>query len=267
MQRIKLCKFQGCGNDYLVFLRKDLPKEINDFAITVCNRHFGVGSDGIAVLEPTTEGADYRCLIFNPDGSQAAFSGNGTRCAAAYLYFKNLWKRKELKLETLSGIKTYKLLKKEGKVFWFETELGILSKIENLNISVLDTTLNIDFVNVGNPVCVIFVEDFNSLNWRQIGAEIECHENFPSRTNVVFVKPLNEKQIEIRIWERGAGETNSSGTCSIAAATAYLNRIKKRGEVLVKAVGGTTQAFWKENNQMLLIGTAEIVFCGEFFYG
>lgn len=264
MQEIDFCKFHGFGNDYLVFLSKDLPKDIANFAVKVCDRRFGIGSDGIAVLEELTEKAGYRCRIFNPDGSEASFSGNGTRSAAAYLYFKGLWVREELILETLSGTKNYRLLKREGKVFRFETELGQPSQIDNLNLRISGAVLNVDFLDVGNPVCVVFVQDFDSLDLRKIGSEIENHEIFPNKTNVVFVKVISEKEIEIRIWERGAGETYSSGTCSIAAAVAHLNRISQHGKVYVKTLGGTMETFWDENQKMRILGSAELVFCGKF---
>src|SRR5213083_1770288 len=127
MNSIEFCKFHGFGNDYIVFEAESLKNvfSVHDFAVKVCDRHRGIGGDGIAVLERLLEeSADYSCRIINPDGSEAGFSGNGTRCAVAYLYFKNLWQEKSLRLQTKSGIKTYELLERNEQTFWFLAGLG-----------------------------------------------------------------------------------------------------------------------------------------------
>jgi len=281
MLSIPFCKFHGFGNDYIVFEAKDLPaiENLNDFAEKVCRRNTGIGGDGIAVLEKLDgAAADYDCRIINPDGSEAGFSGNGTRCAVAYLYNKNLWREKSLKLETRSGIKNYELLKQENLTFWFRAELGkpkfssdeipFVSETKSETISDYQLTikteqLTITALNVGNPVCVVFVENFE-LDWRTIGKEIETHTQFPEKTNVVFVKIIDHKNIEIRIWERAAGETTSSGTCSIAAAVASAFTDKTDRQIAVHAPGGTTETVWRDDGEMLIIGRADLAFCGEW---
>ncbi len=282
MNPIKFCKFHGFGNDYIVVEKDELQtiSDIGEFTTQICHRNTGVGGDGIALLEKLNgnDEADYSCRIINPDGSEAGFSGNGTRCAVAYLYYKNLWTDKKLKLETKSGIKNYDFLSREENEFWFLAELGkpkftsveipfrsdeFLERITNYELRVTDRILPITAVNVGNPVCVIFVEDYK-FDWRKIGAEIESHERFPERTNVVFVKIHDRENIEIKIWERGAGETSSSGTCSIAAAVAAAFTNKSNRKVAVYAEGGTTEAFWREDDEMLITGSAELTFCGEW---
>ncbi len=268
MPPISFCKFHGFGNDYIVFEADELNdvSSIEAFAQNVCHRHTGIGGDGIAVLEKLDAAeADFACEIVNPDGSVAGFSGNGTRCAVAYLYYKNLWSDENLKLKTLSGIKNYQLLSRESNTFWFRAELGKPSGITNyeLRITNLEDVLPIVELNVGNPVAAIFVEDFDVLDWRTIGKEIESHEHFPDRTNVVFVKIVDRENIEIRIWERGAGETASSGTCSIAAAVASVFAGKTNREISVHAVGGTTTAVWQADGEMLITGRADLAFCGE----
>jgi len=281
MISIPFCKFHGFGNDYIVFEAKDLPaiENLNDFAEKVCRRNTGIGGDGIAVLEKLDgAAADYDCRIINPDGSEAGFSGNGTRCAVAYLYNKNLWREKSLKLETRSGIKNYELLKQENLTFWFRAELGkpkfssdeipFVSETKSETISDYQLTINteqltITALNVGNPVCVVFVENFE-LDWRTIGKEIETHTQFPEKTNVVFVKIIDHKNIEIRIWERAAGETTSSGTCSIAAAVASAFTDKTDRQIAVHAPGGTTETVWRDDGEMLIIGRADLAFCGEW---
>jgi len=293
MSSISFCKFHGFGNDYIVFEAESLRGifSIKDFAQKVCHRNTGIGGDGIAVLEKLeNKNADYACQIINPDGSEAGFSGNGTRCAVAYLCYKNLWTAQNLKLKTKSGIKNYQLLERQENTFWFRAELGkpkfnlpdspllnaILQEKDetkeassfSLLLPEIGMAVGIFFVDVGNPVTCIFVEDFDTLDWRRIGQKIEqTEEVFPERTNVVFVKVVDEKNIEIRIWERGAGETSSSGTCSIAAAVASVSTEKTKRKVSVHAEGGTTEAAWREDGEMIITGRADLAFCGEWFEG
>jgi diaminopimelate epimerase len=288
---INFCKFHGFGNDYIVFESEELKQisSVEDFARNVCHRNTGIGGDGIAVLEKLETEADYSCRIINPDGSEAGFSGNGTRCAVAYLYYKNLWTAENLKLKTRSGIKNYQLLERAKNTFWFLAELGKpkfdlpktsfseapLSETgiqqENLKRTIMipgeGIIVAFNFVDVGNPVAVIFSEDFSQINWRHIGSRVENFTQiFPERTNVVFVKVVDRKNIEIRIWERGAGETSSSGTCSIAAAVASAFTGKTGRKVSVHAPGGTTEAVWREeDDEMLITGRADLAFCGEWF--
>lgn len=284
------CKFHGFGNDYIVFDQHDLRSvsSVNDFAERVCQRHTGVGADGIAIIEKLDgAAADYSCRIINPDGSEAAFSGNGTRCAVAYLYYKNLWQAKSLKLETKSGVKTYELLEQADSTYWFLAELGkprfdlpggmfAGAPTEDLSGNPVKRNLLVPhlgiivkdffFVGVGNPVACVFVEDFDVYDWRQFGEQIEnLRLVFPERTNVVFIKTIDRDNIEIRIWERGAGETASSGTCSIAAAVASASTGKTNRQVAVHAPGGTTEAVWREDDEMMITGRADLVFCGEYF--
>jgi diaminopimelate epimerase len=270
MSRINFCKFHGFGNDYIVFESQDLQRgvsSIEKFAERVCHRNTGIGGDGIAVLEKSKDSlSDYSCRIINPDGSEAGFSGNGTRCAVAYLYYKNLWSNENLKLETQSGIKNYQLLERNKNTFWFRAELGKPRAITNYELRITNQVLPVITLDVGNPVCAIFVEDFDAIDWRTTGEEIEQHAHFPERTNVVFVRIADAKNIEIRIWERGAGETSSSGTCSIAAAVASAFAGKTNREVSVHAPGGTTETVWREaDGEMLITGRADLVFCGEWF--
>ncbi len=279
---IRFCKFHGFGNDYIVVENTELRNvpDISEFTKKICRRNSGVGSDGVAVLERLDGGeADYSCRIVNPDGSEAGFSGNGTRCAVGYLYFKNLWTNDNLRLKTKSGIKNYEFLKRDEDTFWYMAELGKPhfaagripfksdrpdSRIENYELQISDRMLPVTALNVGNPVCVIFVEDFD-FDWRKIGSEIEIHPQFPERTNVVFVRVTDQRRIEIRIWERGAGETSSSGTCSIAAAVSSAATGKTARTVAVHAVGGVTEAVWRDDDEMLIMGSAELAFCGEWF--
>ncbi len=287
MGKISFCKFHGFGNDYIIVEKGDLNEisDIGEFTEKICRRNTGVGGDGIALLEKLSgEEADYSCRIINPDGSEAGFSGNGTRCAVAYLYYKNLWSEKNFRLKTKSGIKNYEFLSHEGNTFWFSAELGkprfempesnFFGKIPeaapgntNLVLPGLGLVVNFTFVDVGNPVACVFVDNFNQFDWRQVGQVVESNIGmFPERTNVVFIKVLDRENIEIRIWERGAGETSSSGTCSIAAAVASAFTGKTNRKVSVHAEGGTTEAVWREDDEMLITGSAELAFCGEWIH-
>ena len=280
---INFCKFTGFGNDYLVIAAEELRavESIGEFAKKICGRDHGVGSDGIAVWEKLENSeADFSVRIINPDGSEAGFSGNGTRCAVAYFYYKDLWQAGSLKLSTLSGIKKYTLLEKTSAGHYrFDAEIGkpkfaskdipmaLEEELESVTDLPLETStekINITAVNVGNPVCVIFLEDLYSIDWRKVGAEIETHKLFPERTNVVFVKVIDRGNAEIRIWERGAGETSSSGTCSTAAAVATAFTGQTERNVSVHAPGGTTEVVWRADGEMMLKGRADLVFCSEW---
>lgn len=281
---MKFCKFHGFGNDYLVFEAENLGqiKSLNDFARQICERHYGVGSDGVAIIgKIKSETADFSARIFNPDGSEAAFSGNGTRCGVAYLHYKKIWTAENLRLKTKSGVKNYKLLETiDDGHYWFEAELGKpkfasneiplvseekLKTVVDFSIKMGDDELKITAVNVGNPVTCVFVEDFDRMDWREIGREIETHQLFPERTNAVFVKVIDRNNIELRIWERGAGETFASGTCSVGASIAACLRGETDRKVTVHSLGGQTPVVWRESDdEVLLTGRADFVFSGEW---
>jgi diaminopimelate epimerase len=225
MTSIAFSKFHGFGNDYIVIERKAIPEslELPELARAICHRHTGAGSDGIAVLERLDgAAADYFCEIVNPDGSIAGFSGNGTRCAVAYLYYKGLWSDASLRLKVRSGIKNYKLIDRVSETeFWFEAEIGkpLLSSREvpvagadresviDEKIAVDDREFLFSGVNVGNPVACVFVDDFD-FDWRHYGRIMETHDTFPERANIVFVRVVDNDTVELRIWERGIHRTN-----------------------------------------------------------
>ena len=259
---IGFCKFHGFGNEYIVVERADLPVDTSpsEFAQNICDRSSGIGADGIAVLEMLgTRDADYFCEIVNPDGGLAGFSGNGTRCAAAYLYYKDLWSSDALRLETRSGVKRFKMLDRDGDSFEFEAEIGPL-KFHSVDIpmilnsardAVIDEPVSLaggqytfSAVNVGNPVACIFMNSFD-LDWRQMGREMERNAMFPERTNVVFANVVDRATIEVRIWERGAGETSASGTCASGAAILSAFQNKTGREVNVRSSGGTSRVLWR----------------------
>jgi len=283
MKPIKFCKFHGFGNDYVVIESNQLDEisNIGEFTKKFCHRHTGVGSDGIAILEKSSEEtADFSCRIINPDGSEAGFSGNGTRCAVAYAFFKNLWSNENLRLKTKSGVKNYRLTEKiaDGH-YWFDAEIGKpkfssdeipfiadekLESVVNQPVKIDSQEFLVTCVNVGNPVACVFVEEFN-FDWREVGRKMERASEFPERANIVFVKVLDRANIELKIWERGAGETSASGTCSSGAAILSAFTEKTGREVSVHTEGGTTEITWREDDEMLILGRADFVFCGEYF--
>lgn len=282
----KFIKFHGFGNDYIVIESAELAAisavQLAEFAQRICNRHYGAGADGIAVVSATDDQpADFHVRIFNPDGSEASLSGNGTRCAAAYLHYQKLWAAEELRLSTRAGIKLYTLREDDGQGrYVFDSELGqpkfdpasIPMIIEGPRDMVVDYRLELDdgtaarvtALQMGNPNCCIFVNDFDSLDWRQIGRRIEKHEQFPERTNVVFVRVRDRNTIELRIWERGVGETEASGTCSCAAAVAAMIRGETERLVTVMMPGGKAKIHWRPDDEVVITGTAEVIYAGEW---
>ena len=281
---MQFIKFHGFGNDYIVFeeQRLDGVGSLNEFARRVCDRHYGAGADGITVVSRAEDaGADFRVRIFNADGSEAGLSGNGTRCTVAYLYYRGLWSKDELRLQTRTGVKRYSLRERvsEGH-YWFESELGqpgfesalipMLTdepreRVMDYPLTVEGEQLRVTALSMGNPNCCIFVRDFDQLDWRRIGRALETHAQFPDRTNVVFVRVLDRSNIEVRLWERGVGETFSSGTCSCAAAVASaLNEFTER-RVSVHTPGGVIQVEWRAGDgEVVMTGRADIVYSGEW---
>ncbi|MBV6495729.1 MAG: diaminopimelate epimerase [Acidobacteria bacterium ACB1] len=282
MTDIPFSKFHGFKNDYIVVERTSaIGEDIPHFVRSICARHTGAGADGVALLTKLDgDIADFDCEIINPDGSIATFSGNGTRCAAAYLVKNGLSTGENLRLRTRSGVKSFTLLKSERDIYFdFESEIGkpkfksseipIITAREsdavvNEPIQVDESTYTISAVNVGNPVAVMFVPVFE-LDWRAIGPKIENHERFPSRVNVVFARIFDRQNIEIRIWERGAGETAASGTCSVGAAVLSALQLRTDRKVSVHSPGGITQVEWRAmDDEVVITGSAEFIYSGQW---
>ena len=276
-------KFHGFGNDYIVIEAKELADvgELGDFARRICDRHYGAGADGIAVVSSSEiEGADFHVRIFNPDGSEANLSGNGTRCAASYLYYQKLWSGPEVRLSTRSGVKRYVLREQNGAGrYVFDSELGQpkfdsasipmltdrpLEKVVDYALQINGDQFPVTALQMGNPNCCIFVKDFDALDWRRIGKALENHKQFPDRTNVVFVRVDNPQTISLRIWERGVGETNASGSCSCAAAVAAMvkNEIERSVQVLMP--GGEARIEWRADGEVVITGFAEVIYGGKW---
>jgi len=278
----RFTKFHGYGNDYIVFEADQLAQvdDLGNFARRICDRHYGAGADGIAIAKPSEDGsADFQVRIFNPDGSEADMSGNGTRCAASYLFYHQLWSKDLLRLQTRNGIKRYHLLERSGESFLFRSELGqprldtasipmliddMLDRVVEYPLEVGIETLSVTALQMGNPNCCIFVDDFGAIDWRRLGPLIENHPRFPERTNVIFVRVRDRENIEERLWERGVGETESSGTCSCAAVVAsVINGFTDR-QVNVHAPGGVLPIEWRDDGEVVLTGRAEVIYSGEW---
>lgn len=280
---LKFTKFHGFGNDYIVVEANQFPNldRLDEFARRICNRHYGAGADGIAVVGPSQDqSADFQVRIFNPDGSEASLSGNGTRCAAAYLYYQGLWQAEELRLSTRAGVKLYVLRADDGQGrYLFDSELGQpkfdsasipmltdrpMDRVVDYDLDVAGETFRVTALQMGNPNCCLFVDDFNDLDWRRIGKAIENHKQFPQRTNVVFVRVKDRHNIELRIWERGVGETTASGTCSCAAAVAAMVKKETERAVEVEMQGGRAKIHWRDDGEVVITGTAEVIYAGQW---
>jgi diaminopimelate epimerase len=279
----RFTKFQGFGNDYIVFEAEQLSHigDLGTFARQICNRHYGAGADGIAIVRRSdVPASDFHVRIFNPDGSEAGMSGNGTRCAVSYIFFHRLWSTNLVRLQTRNGIKRYTLLERnrEGS-FLFKSELGqprldspsipmtinpALDQVIDFPLNVAGETLKVTALQMGNPNCCVFVEDFKAIDWRRLGPLIENHPQFPERTNVIFIRVVGRANIEERIWERGVGETESSGTCSCAAVVASVINGKTDRAVEVHAPGGVIPIEWRADDEVVLTGTAEVVYEGQW---
>ena len=278
----RFIKFHGFGNDYIVIESSQLAsvQNLGDFARRICDRHYGAGGDGIAVVTPSSDAdSDFGVRIFNPDSSEAGLSGNGTRCAAAYLYYQNLWSAEELRLKMRTGIKRYFLRERNDGKFIFDSELGNplfennsipmlteepLDRVVGYPLVVAGKTIPVTAMQMGNPVCCIFVDSFDELDWRGIGPQIENHKRFPDRTNVVFIKVLDRKTIELRIWERGVGETSASGSCSCAAAVASMVNNKTDRLLTAETPGGKVKIQWRDDNEVVITGSAEVIYSGDW---
>lgn len=279
---IPFSKFHGSGNDFIVTCAKGLPRALPALARAITNRQCGVGADGfIVVLPPRIEPHDARIRFFNADGSEPEMSGNGIRCVGAYLLAQMRSPRRNLQIETIAGVKTLRLVRgKEG--YWvFKVGMGapILapSQIPFRGTSAPDPVMNfalpisrgkikVTVTSMGNPHCTIFVTDFKTGDWPALGREIELHKLFPRRTNVEFVQVISRYEIETRFWERGVGQTMSSGTGSCGAVVAcILNELTGR-RVRVHTLAGELEVEWPEGGEVTLTGPAERVASGVFYF-
>jgi diaminopimelate epimerase len=259
MASIPFVKATACGNDFLIVGDHYAPADIAGFTRRICDRHNGVGADGIEWVLPASD-ADLAIRLINADGSEAEISGNGTRCVAAW--FCSDRDRTSIVIRTGAGLKTCELTRRDGQTFEFRTAMGKPDVGIETEVGLLEGEVRGIPVSMGNPHFVIFVAQFDADGQRQAG-EIAVHRDFPQGTNVELVRVLNEHDIEVRFCERGVGETMSSGTGSSASAAAAIHTGRAKSPVRVHAPGGTQTVEW--DRELLLYGPATILCRGDFF--
>ena len=276
---MKFTKMQGLGNDYVyVNCFQEKIEEPAELARKISDRHFGVGSDGLIMINPSDK-ADFEMEMYNADGSRGEMCGNGIRCVAKYVYDYGLTDKKSISVETLGGIKYLDLTVEDGKVKLVKVDMG-RPELEPSKVpviaegsSVVDAPIMVDgkeyrmtCISMGNPHAVVFVDcDVRELPLEEIGPKFENHERFPKRVNTEFVRVLDRHTAEMRVWERGSGETLACGTgaCAVAAACALNGHTED--EVTVKLLGGDLHIRWdRENDTVYMTGPAEVVFDGEW---
>ncbi len=261
--KIPFTKAHGARNDFLLTWRDQLPAGAGDpaaLARALCERHTGVGADGWIILSSGEADADAAIELWNSDGSFSEISGNGTRCAAALLVESGR-AGGLVRISTGAGLKFLRLLANNGSTYSFEMNMGH-AIIEDLHASIVPGR-DCVILNVGNPQCAVFAADFD-FDWQGLGAELERHPRFPHRTNVSFVRVVDEHSLDVRFFERGAGETMSSGTGSTGAVAAAIARGLVRSPVRVLTPAGPLD-LRLEREDILLAGPAEIVAAGEFY--
>jgi diaminopimelate epimerase len=258
--KIPFTKAHGARNDFLLTWREQIPQNVDPAAVAraICDRHTGICADGWLMMSPTA-GADCAIELWNSDGSKSELSGNGTRCVAAYLV-ENANAGEVVRIATGAGLKLLRLLHRQDRQYRFEMNMG-RAIIEDLHTRVQDQDCAI--LNVGNPQCAVFTRDLD-FDWQSVGAAIERDARFPNRTNVSFIQTLDRHRLEVRFFERGAGETMSSGTGSTGAAAAAVARGLAESPVEVQTLAGPLVLRW-ENGEILLAGPAEIVATGDYY--
>jgi diaminopimelate epimerase len=256
---IPFVKASACGNDFLIIDGMHAPADLPAFSRQICDRHQGVGADGVEWLFPATD-ADVRARLFNADGSEAEISGNGTRCVAACLCAEQ--PRETIRVRTGAGMKTCMLTARNGAQYEFEIAMGEPQVGEQFSIKLAFGEVRGIPVSMGNPHYVVFVDEF-APGWQGEAAEIGRHHDFKYGINVELVKVNSEGQIEARFFERGVGETRSSGTGSCATAVAAITAGRASSPVRVTTPGGEQTVRWEQ--QVFLRGPAQLICRGEFF--
>lgn len=274
---MKFTKMQGLGNDYVyVNCFKETIENPPEMAKKVSNRNFGIGSDGLIMINPS-DVADFEMEMYNADGSRSEMCGNGIRCVGKYVYDYGLTEKEHISVETLAGIKYLDLTVEDEKVKLVKVDMGSPELVpENIPIvadgnRVIDEPINVNGteyrmtgVSMGNPHAVVYVEDVKGLDIETIGPAFENHERFPNRVNTEFVKVLDRNTVEMRVWERGSGETMACGTGACAVAVACILNGFTEDKVTVKLLGGDLQIEWdKEADKIYMTGPAEVSFDGE----
>ena len=275
---MKFTKMQGLGNDYVyVNCFQEKVENPSELSIKVSDRHFGIGADGLILIKPS-DVADFEMEMYNADGSQGAMCGNGIRCVAKYVYDYGLTDKTSITVNTKSGIKYLDLTIENEKAVQVRVNMGapILEASKIPVVSTKERVINepvfvdgkeyhITAVSMGNPHAVTYIDNVKGLEIDKIGPKFENHEMFPDRVNTEFVKVLDSHTVEMRVWERGSGETLACGTGACAVAVASILNGLTEEEVTVKLLGGDLKIRWdRKENLVYMTGPAEVVFDGEF---
>ncbi len=273
---MKFTKMQGCGNDYVYV--NGFEEEISDpaeLAIKISDRHFGVGSDGLVLILPSTS-SDYRMRMFNADGSEAEMCGNAIRCVGKYVYDNKMTTEETVTIETLAGEKILDLTVEDGLVTYAKVDMGepilqadlipVVSQLEPVVgelIAVDQRAYAMTCVSMGNPHAITFVDEITDEHVHGLGPKLEIHQTFPKKINVEFVKVLDDETLEMRVWERGSGETLACGTGACATLVAAVLNGKTKRKAAVNLIGGQLIIEWDEaTNHVFMSGPAVTVFEG-----
>lgn len=276
---MKFTKMHGCGNDYIYVdgAKEIIPQEKKpDVVKKLSDRHFGIGGDGVIFINPSTE-ADFEMEMYNADGSRAEMCGNGIRCVAKYVFDYGLTEQTDISIVSFGKTKYLTLTVEQGKVSKVRVNMGapeliarevpVISEnqtVVNEEIVVKNQTYHMTCVSMGNPHAIVFMDDVAQLDIEAIGPFFENHERFPRRTNTEFVRVIDRKHVEMRVWERGTGETLACGTgCCATVVACVLNNLTDCN-VTVNVLGGSIDVTWdREANLVYMTGPAETVFDGE----
>jgi diaminopimelate epimerase len=280
--KIPFTKTEGLGNDFLLVPGELIPESFFPvLAAKLCERHFGVGADGLVYFWPcpAAAAADFRMRIFNADGGEAEMSGNGLRCLAAHLFHAGIHAREELKIEAVSGLKQLTLRDSQPPEYRFAVDMGapvlealtipfrppmVPPSLCGFPLDVAGKRFPVTITSMGNPHCSLFVDNFEEVDWKCLGPLIEHHPFFPNRTNVEFIRVINRREIEVRFWERGVGVTLASGTGSCGAMVASRLNGFVDPPVQVHTTGGDLEISWQPGETVRLLGPARVICSGEF---
>ncbi|ADL13362.1 diaminopimelate epimerase [Acetohalobium arabaticum] len=277
---MEFTKMHGLGNDFVMVngFNEDIA-DPNQLAEAICDRHFGVGADGLVLILPSKqEEADFRMRIFNPDGSEPEMCGNAIRCFGKYLYDRDLTEKTKIRVETLAGIIVPELIIEKDQVEAVQVDMGQpglgstdipitgvnKDKVIKEKLEVENEEYEITAVSMGNPHTVIFVDDADDFPVTEVGPKIEEHPRFPEKTNVEFIEVMNRSEIKMRVWERGAGVTLACGTGACGSTVASILNDYTNQKVEVHLLGGDLTIEWTEDSHVYMTGPAEEVFVGEW---
>ena len=278
MDRLKFTKMHGAGNDYIyINCFEETVKNPEKLAIKVSDRHFGIGSDGLILISPSDK-ADFKMNIYNADGSEGMMCGNGIRCVSKYVYDNGMTDKDEISVETRSGIKLIKMNVENGKVVSARVNMGepileaekIPTKFDGKNVIRQKLTIDekeyeVTCVSMGNPHCIVYVDDIKDIDLEKIGPKFENNEMFPERINTEFVHVVSDTELDMRVWERGSGETLACGTgsCAVTVASVLCGYCKRNTEIKINLLGGTLTDIWTDGGDVYMTGPAATVCTGE----